>query len=110
MQTVWQRIRSARQNAGYTNQGEFAKLLGISQGALSEIESGESKLPSSPVLLRMSELLRKSPRWIIYGEDGDLKLPTAEEIALLDAYRSMSAEGKAAMVVTAQALAKKTER
>ena len=110
MQTTGQRIRSARVDAGYENQGDFAKLLGISQASLSEIETGESKLPSSPVLVRMCELLGKSPRWILYGEEGDLVYPTKEEIRLLESFRSMSAQSKEALVVTADALAKRTKQ
>lgn len=106
MQTPGQRIRSAREDAGY-NQGEFAKLLSISQGTLSEIESGESKLPSSPVLIKMCELLNKPPRWILYGESGDLNWPTPEEIALLESFRTMNESEKAALIATAAALANK---
>lgn len=108
MQTPGQRIRSAREVAGY-NQGEFAKLVGIAQGTLSEIETGESKLPSAPVLIAMCELLRKTPRWILYGEDGDIEIPSPEESNLLDAFRSMTDEAKAAMVATANALRKQSK-
>lgn len=101
-----QRIKSARIAAGYERQGDFAKLLGISQASLSEIENGETKLPSSPVLVNMCELLGKSPRWILYGEEGDLKYPTKEEESLLLAFRTMSNEAKQAIISTATALSK----
>ena len=107
MQTPGQRIRGAREDAGYDNQGEFAKMVGLSQSSLSEIENGDSKLPSSPVLIRMCELLNKSPRWIVYGEDGDLSWPTKEEVELLNAFRHMTDEARAAFVATANALASK---
>lgn len=106
MQTPGQRIRSAREDAGY-NQGEFARLVGIAQATLSEIETGESKLPSAPVLIAMCEILRKTPRWILYGEDGEVSVPTTQESDLLNAFRSMDDEAKAAMVATANALRKK---
>lgn len=108
MQTPGQRIRSAREDAGYS-QGVFAKLIGIGQGTLSEIESGESKLPSSPVLIKMCEILNKPPRWILYGEEGDLRWPTKEEVELLESFRSMDDASRKALVVTASALAKKTQ-
>lgn len=110
MQTPGQRIRIARENAGYDNQGEFAKVLGISQSTLSEIESGESKLPSAPVLIKMCELLKKSTRWILYGEEGDLSWPTKEEIDLLNTFRDMSQASREALVVTAKALASKRDK
>ena len=110
MQTPGQRIRIARENAGYDNQGEFAKVLGISQSTLSEIESGESKLPSAPVLIKMCELLKKSPRWILYGEECDLSWPTKEEIDLLNTFRDMSQASREALVVTAKALASKRDK
>ena len=110
MQTPGQRIRSAREIAGYDNQGEFAKLIGMSQSSLSEIENGDSKLPSSPVLIKMCELLNKSPRWILYGEEGNLNWPTKEEVELLNTFREMSQSSKEALVVTAKALASKSDK
>lgn len=106
MQTPGQRIRSAREDAGYANQGDFAKLVGIAQATLSEIETGESKLPSAPVLIAMCEILKKSPRWFLYGEEGDVEIPSPEESELLNAFRSMDDQAKAAMVATANALKK----
>ena len=88
MQTPGQRIRSAREDAGF-NQGEFAKLIDCSQSTLSEIETGESKLPSAKVLQRMTEILKKSARWIVYGDDGEVQTPTHEEQEMLSAFRRL---------------------
>lgn len=107
MQTPGQRIRYARELAGYRNQGEFAKLVGLSQAALSEIETGETKLPSLPVALRMSTLLKKSLSWIVAGKDDVLEYPTEAEQELLNMVRAMDAESITALVTLAKALAAK---
>jgi transcriptional regulator with XRE-family HTH domain len=109
MQTPGQRIRSARELAGY-RQGEFAKLIGCAQSTLSEIESGESKLPSAGLLSKMVELLGKSERWIIYGEDGEVQKPTQEESDLLNAFRSLPDDVRQNLVVTIKSLARVSKR
>lgn len=50
-------------------QVEVSEMLGISQGQLSRIESGESR-PSIEILLAISLLYRKSMNWILTGRDG----------------------------------------
>lgn len=109
MQTPGQRIRSARELAGY-NQGEFAKLIGCAQSTLSEIESGESKLPSAVVLQKMVEVLGKTERWIIYGEDGEVQRPTKAEADLLQAFRSLPEDVQQNLVATIKSLARVVPR
>jgi transcriptional regulator with XRE-family HTH domain len=104
MQTPGQRIKSAYERAGY-NQGEFAKLVGCSQSTLSEIETGESKLPSAKVLLKMTEVLCKSARWIVYGEDGDVQTPTKEEQQMLTAFRNLPLDAQRSLAETIKTLA-----
>jgi len=103
MQTVGQRIERAYEDAGYS-QGEFAKLVGISQSTLSEIVTGETKLPSAKALLRMAEVLGKSERWIVYGEDGSLERPTPQEQDLLSAYRKLPPETQEHLAATIKSL------
>jgi transcriptional regulator with XRE-family HTH domain len=59
-----QRIKSLRTRP----QAEACKILGITQGQLSRIESGESR-PSIEILLAISLLYRKSMNWILTGKD-----------------------------------------
>lgn len=106
MQTAGQRIKAARELAGY-NQGEFAKAIGCSQSTLSEIESGETKLPSAKHMQKIMEVLGKSERWIIYGEDGDIQTPTSEEQAMLSAFRSLPADVQQSLADTIKTLARK---
>ena len=104
MQTPGQRIKLARERAGYFNQGEFAKLVGLRQSTLSEIETGETKLPNAKAALMMCELTGVSLRWIIYGEDGEITIPTKEEQELLNKLRSVDDHAKAALMEMAKAL------
>ena len=92
--TPGQRIRQRREALGFDHQGEFAKLVGCKQSTLSEIENGESKYPSAEVLTRMCEVLATSARWILYGEEGDISVPTQEEVQLLSSYRDLPEAAK----------------
>ena len=104
MQTPGQRIKFARERAGYLNQGEFAKLIGIRQSTLSEIESGETKLPNAQAALIMCELTGVTLRWIIYGEDGEINIPTKQEQELLNRLRNMDDKAKNALIEMANAM------
>ena len=108
MQTPGQRIKIARESAGYFNQGEFAKLIGIRQSTLSEIESGETKLPNAKACLLMCELTGVTLRWIIYGEDGEISIPTKQEQELLSRLRSMDDKARNALIEMANAMPTKT--
>ena len=89
MTTPGQRIRQRREALGFDHQGEFAKLVGCKQSTLSEIENGESKFPSAEVLVRMCEVLSTTARWILYGEDGEVSVPTKDEVDMLTLYRDL---------------------
>jgi transcriptional regulator with XRE-family HTH domain len=62
------RLKYWRELRGFKKQGSFAEKLGIKQGSLSELESGESKAPSADVLLKMADLLQLRPRYLLLGE------------------------------------------
>ena len=63
-QEVGRRIRTLRTRP----QVEVSEMLGITQGQLSRIESGESR-PSIEILFAISLLYRKSMNWILTGND-----------------------------------------
>ena len=107
MSTPGQRIRRRREELGYTHQGEFARLIGCRQSTLSEIESGDTHLPSAKVLAKMCEVLGKTDRWIIYGEEGEISLPSKQEADLLTAFRGMTAEAQVSLLSIIKALPKK---
>lgn len=108
MQTAGQRIRAARELAGFTNQGDFAKAVGCSQSTLSEIENGDTKLPSAKVLQKMAEVLCKSERWIIYGEDGGVETPTPEEQQMLSSFRALPEDVRRHLAETIKTLARRS--
>jgi transcriptional regulator with XRE-family HTH domain len=107
MNTAGQRIKQRREELGYTHQGEFARLVGCAQSTLSEIESGETKLPSAKVMAKMCEVLGKTDRWILYGEDGETSLPTKDESDLLSAFRGMTDEAKVGLLSIINSLPRK---
>ena len=63
--------RRIRQLRGFDlNQGEFAKMLGISQAQLSKYERGEN-VPTLELLARLKALSGKSLDWIVDGETAE---------------------------------------
>lgn len=106
-ETAGQRIKRRRIELGFTNQSEFCKRFGIAQSTLSELERGESKLPSAKHMDLLTSALKVSDSWILYGHDGGLKYPTAEDIQMLDALKSLTVEQKRAVYDIVMGLAKK---
>lgn len=66
----WKKIgRRIRELRGlYTNQEEFAKQIGVSQGHLSHIERGEKEI-GAQILLNIARVCRRSIEWLLTGED-----------------------------------------
>ncbi len=65
LKLISRRIREIR---GFDlTQGEFAKVLGISQAQLSKYELGQST-PTVELLLRLKKFSGKSIDWILTGE------------------------------------------
>lgn len=102
-QTPGQRIRFAREAKGYSVR-EAAALIGMGKSSLNEIENGDSKFPSAKVLLKMSEVLGVSTRWIVHGDDGNLHIPTQEEEQILSDIRDLPEEGRKAVAAMIAAL------
>ena len=65
LKLISRRIREIR---GFDlTQGEFARILGISQAQLSKYELGQST-PTVEILLRLKKFSGKSIDWILTGE------------------------------------------
>ena len=60
------RIADVMNQMGY-NQQQFAKILGITQPAISNYLKG--RIPPAQVLLRLAKLAQVSVDWILTGED-----------------------------------------
>ena len=65
--TIGMRIKQRRKELGLT-QTQIKELTGISSGNMSEIENG-SKLPSTPTLISLSNILQCSIDWILTGKN-----------------------------------------
>jgi transcriptional regulator with XRE-family HTH domain len=61
--------RRLRELRGFdTNQAQFARELGVSQGQLSRYEKGKSEI-GAEVLLRISRKFGRSIEWVLTGEE-----------------------------------------
>lgn len=102
--SIGSRIRQRRKELGYT-QVELAKLAGIKQGTLSDLETGVTDAPAGDTLAGLCKGLRTTARWIIYGTgDHAVSAPNEEEQAVLSLYRTMSAEQAAIWMRLGRAL------
>ncbi|OMF81577.1 helix-turn-helix domain-containing protein [Paenibacillus glucanolyticus] len=63
---IGQKIKNLRKLNSF-NQVEFAKIIGISQGTLSDIESGKSN-PSIDTLISLHEKFDVNLNWLIKGQ------------------------------------------
>ena len=104
-ETAGQRIKRKRMELGYKNQRQFAQLVGMAQSTLSEIERGESQLPSAKNMKKLCEVLQVSDAWIIYGTDEQLHYPTEQESAVLSALRRLTAEEQRAVYAIINSMA-----
>ncbi len=50
--------------------GELARAVGVSDGALRQMESGQTKISSFAVGLRLSRELHVNPWYLCFGNDG----------------------------------------
>lgn len=105
MDSPGSRIRRARKALGLS-QTDLAKCLGVSSSTLSELEGGQSKLPSLEVGYRMAEILQVPLKWIVFGDNGEHEIATPMEAQLLAIVRELPEDAKAAILATAKALAK----
>ena len=61
------RLRYARKLRSL-NQVELAKKSGVSQAAVSELETGESRSPWGTNLVKLAQTLKVSPEWLSHGK------------------------------------------
>lgn len=102
--SIGSRIRQRRKELGYT-QVELAKLAGIKQGTLSDLETGVTDAPAGDTLAGLCKGLRTTARWIIYGTgDHAVHAPNEEEQAALALYRLMTPDQAATWMRLGRAL------
>lgn len=93
LNSVGLRIRYARKELRKLNQEDLAKAASIKQPSLSELETGETKEISGPVLVSLSKALRVRPEWLMTGEDPiepSAAAANSDEGELLELYRAAS--------------------
>lgn len=98
LDTVGLRIRHARKEMRKMTQPQLAAASGIKQPSLSELETGETKEISGPVLISIAKALRVRPEWLVTGElpigsDASAAL-TNDERELLEHYRGAAPRWK----------------
>ena len=120
---IGERLKIARNNRGLS-QSALARKAGITPSAISQIEAGLTKKPSSENLLPLASALNIDPNWLITGKGSPSPVPlttspniaanepaaiygglTPDERALLDKYRQMSEAQKTTAQTVVDALA-----
>lgn len=96
--TVGLRIRHARKELRKLTQPKLAAAAGIKQPSLSELETGETKEVSGPVLIALAKALQVRPEWLLWGEMpiemDDMGALAQDERQLVADYRSSSERWK----------------
>jgi len=101
------RIRAKRKELGL-KQGQLAKLAGISQPALCELEKGDTKMPNAESLMGLAKALNVTQAWIITGKDGEIEQISQDEESMVRAIRTLTAEQQRAIYQIIDSM-KKTE-
>lgn len=99
------RIRALRKAKGWS-QAKLAKLVGLSQASLSELETGESRIPSGEALLALAKHLETDAEFILAGRVSPVSEPVhdMEEVELLKLWRELDPGHRSAVMATARAL------
>lgn len=98
MKTIGERIRDLRKAKGFTRQSDLAKLVGLDQSVISDIENGAGF--KADVLMAFCEHLDTTAEYLMLGAERADK----GEAEILTLYRNASDEGRAAMIATARGL------
>lgn len=86
--TVGKRIRHAREQRGI-KQTDFARMLGITSGGISQLESREGGDMRGSTLARICQILEVRPEWVMWGE-GEQRSPalSQQELSMCELYRA----------------------
>ncbi len=92
------------------NQVTLARAVGLTQAAISNLETDSSRKPSAPTLLKLAVALDCNPQWILDGKGDPFswKPVTAEsQVELMDLFATMDDDAKQALMAAARAMAHK---
>jgi transcriptional regulator with XRE-family HTH domain len=98
MKTIGDRVRELRKAKGFSRQSDLAKLVGVDQSVISDIENGAGF--KADVLIALCEHLGTTAEYLMLGEDKT----SSGEAEILSLYRKTNDEGRIAMIVTARGL------
>ncbi len=89
------------------SQTQLAKLVGVSQSAIAQIETGMTRTIKAPTLLRLSAALKSSPYYLMTGRGDRVaeQVNDSSPLELISLYDKMPDEHKAALLAAAKALA-----
>lgn len=106
--SIGDRLRYLIEVRGYT-QVELAHKIGLTQAAISNIVTTASRKPSAPTLLKLAAALQANPDWILTGQGDPFQINVIgarAEQELLEAFRNMDDQAKAALIAAAKAMRK----
>ncbi|MNO42704.1 HTH-type transcriptional regulator Xre [compost metagenome] len=96
--TIGERIRTVRKS-NKLSQVEFANMVGVSQGTLSELEQDKYK-PSLDTIIAMKEWFKIDMDWLIFGDENketknifNLSIES-QELNLLSYFRKLNEKDK----------------
>jgi len=76
--TFGERLRTRRNELGLTQQ-QVADCIGVTKGAISGLENGNSKTSSSDNLIPLANALRVHPEWLTTGKLPDVMLSATQQ-------------------------------
>jgi transcriptional regulator with XRE-family HTH domain len=91
IETCGQRVRRLREAKQLSQRG-LGKLVGCEGPTIADLETWKTKFPSARVLQKMCEVFGKSDRYILYGEDGEITVPTPAQQEILGKLAKLSPE------------------
>lgn len=104
--TIGDRIRYLRE-IKEVKQVDLAKRIGLSQAAISNLETDSSRKPSAPTLMKLAAALECNPDWILNGK-GDpftwAPITKEAEVELLKLYKHMTPAARQAILAAARAM------
>jgi transcriptional regulator with XRE-family HTH domain len=105
MSEMGHRVRALRKARGMT-QVALAKSVGVSQGAISDIERGDTTEMMGPTLAAICTALRTNPNWLLTGKGSPAPsvLTSFDEGELLAIFRELGDEQRAAVMTVARSM------
>lgn len=101
--SIGQRLRELR---GGMTQAEFAERLGVAKITITRYE-GDTTIPDGNFLLKLEELFKTDPAWVLLGRKEGTTEPRAlsDEATLLADYKAVSSHSKEVIRSVASAIA-----